>query len=110
MGLSNPQGGYPSQGFGGKGPAQQQVGYQPANRATGAPASLTPSMQTLPQQGGSQPWDRLTGNPFYSNPWVQGLQSWLQPTGFGGKGPPQELPPQPRVAQPRVAPQRQYRV
>ena len=74
MGLSNPQGGYPSQGFGGKGPAQQAptVAYNPANRATGAPAYLTP--------------------------FVQGL---LQPTGFGGKGPPQELPPQPRVAQQR---------
>ena len=84
MGLNNPQPGYPSQGFGGKGSPQQQVGYQPANRATGAPAYLAPS--------------------------VQALQSALQPTGFGGKGPPQELPPQPRLPQSRLAPQRQYRV
>jgi len=72
MGLNNPQGGYPSQGFGGKGPAQQQVGYQPANRATGAPA--------------------------YLSPFVQDFQNLLQPTGFGGKGPPQEQPPPPRLA------------
>ena len=74
MGLNNPQAGYPSQGFGGKGPAQQAPGvaYHPANRATGAPAYFAPPAQGV-----------------------------LSPTGFGGKGPPQEAPWQSRVARQR---------